>query len=129
LIEGDNGRLFVNRGVLSGAPVDQLAEMPLPRDRFQLYADDNRSRPERTGKLDSIINHMGNFFDCIETRRTPISDVVSQHRSVTACHLANISMRLGRKLTWDPNAERFVADDAANAWLNRPQRDGFQFHA
>mgnify|MGYP001231128529 CR=1 FL=1 len=129
LVEGDGGRLFVNRAVLSGAPVERLADMPLPRDRFELYADDNRSRPERTGKLDAIINHMGNFFDCIETRRTPISDVVSQHRSVTACHLANISMRLGKKLRWDPNAEQFVDDKAANGWLSRPQRDGFQFSA
>jgi len=129
LVEGDGGRLFVNRAVLSGEPVEQLAELPLARDRFRLYADDNRSRPERTGKLEAIINHMGNFFDCIETRRSPISDVVSQHRSVTACHLANISMRLGRKLRWDPTAEQFVDDEAAGGWLSRPQRDGFQFGA
>ena len=41
---------------------------------------------------------MGNFFACIKSRETPISDVESQHRSVSACHLANISLRLGRKL-------------------------------
>ena len=129
LVEGDGGRLFVNRGAISGTPVEQLAEMPLPRDQFQLYADDNHARPERSGKLDAIINHMGNFFDCIETRRPPISDVASQHRSVTACHLANISMRLGRKLKWDPAAERFVGDDAANQWLSRPRREGFELNA
>ena len=45
LVEGDGGRLFVNRGAISGTPVEQLAEMPLPRDQFQLYADDNHARP------------------------------------------------------------------------------------
>jgi myo-inositol 2-dehydrogenase / D-chiro-inositol 1-dehydrogenase len=129
LVEGDLGRLFVNRGSISGKPVEELAEAPLPRDKLRLYADDNLSRPERAGKLDAIINHMGNFFDCLETRRKPISDVVSQHRSATACHLANISMRLGRKLAWDPQTEQFVGDDAANRWLSRPQREGFQFSA
>jgi myo-inositol 2-dehydrogenase / D-chiro-inositol 1-dehydrogenase len=129
LVEGDGGRLFVNRGVLSGSAAEQLTDRPLPRDEFQLYADDNRQRPERSGKLDAIINHMGNFVDCMESRRTPISDVASQHRSVTACHLANISMRLGRKLTWDPIAEQFVDDDAANRWLSRPQREGFKTNA
>jgi hypothetical protein len=74
------------------------------------------------GKLDSIINHMGNFFDCVQTRRKPISDVVGQHRSVSVCHLANISMRLGRKLRWDPAKEQFIGDDEANTWLSRPQR-------
>ena len=84
-----------------------------------LYGYDNSSRPDRTGKLDAIINHMGNFFDCVVSRKTPISDVVSQHRCVSTCHLGNISIRLKRKLTWDPQAEQFVGDDEANRWLKR----------
>ena len=72
---------------------------------------------------------MGNFFDCIKTRNAPISDVVSQHRSVSVCHLANISMRLGRKLAWDPEKELFVGDDEANTWLRRPQRKPFEIEA
>jgi len=69
---------------------------------------------------------MGNFFDCIQTRRTPISDVVSQHRSVSTCHLANIAIRLGRKLQWDPAKEEFVGDAEANRWLRREQRKGYE---
>jgi len=72
---------------------------------------------------------MGNFFDCVKTRETPISDVVSQHRSVSVCHLANISMRLGRKLKWDPLQEQFLADEEANQWLSRPQRKGYEIEA
>ncbi len=124
MFNGTEGRIFVNRGTISGKPVEQLAEKPLPRDRFKVYGFDNLDRPERAGKLDAIVNHMGNFFDCIKTRKLPISDVESQHRSVTTCHLGNISMRLGRKLKWDPEKELFIGDDEANTWLKREQRKG-----
>jgi len=126
MFTGTKGRIFVNRGTISGTPVEALAEQPLPRDQFKVYGFDNLDRPERTGKLDAIVNHMGNFFDCIRTRKTPISDVVSQHRSVSVCHLGNISMRVGRKLQWDPQKQRFVGDDEANTWLSRPQRKAYR---
>ncbi|NOX55475.1 MAG: Gfo/Idh/MocA family oxidoreductase [Planctomycetes bacterium] len=129
LFEGEKGRIFVNRGTLAGKPVDALKDDPLPREKFVLYDFDNLDRPERVGKLDSIVNHMGNFFDCIRARKTPISDVVSQHQSVTTCHLANISMRLGRPLRWDPLKEQFIDDQEANGWLSRPRRKGFELEA
>jgi len=126
MFTGTAGRIFVNRASLSGKPVEDLADDPLPREAFGMYPYDNLSRPPRMGKLDAIVNHMGNFFDCVKTRRQPISDVNSQHRSVSVCHLANISMRLGRKLTWDPTAERFLGDDEANRRLSRPQRKPYE---
>lgn len=126
MFEGELGRLFVNRGTLAGKPVDDLKQNPLSRGDFKIYGYDNLDRPPRAGKLDAIINHMGNFFDCVQTRETPISDVVGQHRSVSVCHLANISMRLGRKLQWDPQREEFIGDNEANTWLSREQRKGFE---
>lgn len=125
LFEGDEGRIFVNRGSVSGKPIEDLATRPFGRDQFKLYAHDNHSRPERSGKLDAIINHMGNFFDCVQSRHRPISDVESQHRSVSVCHLGNISMRLGRPLQWNPETERFVDDVEADAWLQREQRERY----
>lgn len=126
MFEGDKGRIFVNRGTIAGAPVEALTSNPLPRESFATYEDDNLERPERAGKLEAIINHMGNFFDCIQSRRQPISDLESQHRSVSTCHLANISMRLGRPLTWDPQSEFFESDAEANHHLTREQRKGFE---
>ncbi|HVX62296.1 MAG TPA: Gfo/Idh/MocA family oxidoreductase [Pirellulales bacterium] len=126
LFTGDKGRIFVSRGNLTGKPVEDLASNPLPRKEFQVYDFDNLDRPERVGKLDAIVNHMGNFFDCIAERRQPVSDVESQHRSATTCHLGNISMRLGRPLKWDPQAEQFRGDDEANAMLQREQRAGYE---
>ncbi len=75
------------------------------------------------------MNHMGNFFDCITENRTPISDLESQHRSATTCHLGNIAMRLGRALKWDPHHEVFVDDDEAMKSLRREQRSGFEFRS
>lgn len=126
LFTGSEGRILVNRGTVTGKPVEELTANPLPRDKFTLYAHDNLSRPERTGKLDAIINHMGNFFDCIASRGTPLSDVAGQHQSITTCHLANISMRLGRPLRWDPEKEQVTDDAEANRWLSREQRGGYE---
>jgi predicted dehydrogenase len=126
LFQGSEGRIFVNRETLTGKPVEDLAKHPLPRETFTQYDFDNMERPPRSGKLDAIVNHMGNFFDCVQARRQPISDVESQHRSVTTCHLGNISMWLGRRLKWDPAAERFINDAEADARLRRDQRAGFE---
>jgi hypothetical protein len=94
-----------------------------------LYDFDDHSRAERAGKIDAIVNHMGNFFDCITSRRQPIADIESGHRSASICHLGNISCRLGRPLRWDPQAERFLSDPEADALLSRPQRPGFEVRA
>ncbi len=126
MFEGEGGRIFVNRENLAGKPVDALETQPLPREDYKLYDSDNLDRPPRAGKLDAIVNHMGNFYDCLLSRKTPISDVETQHRSVTACHLANIAQRLGRPLKWDPEKEQFVDDAEANRFLIRPQRAGFE---
>ena len=126
MFTGTEGRIFVNRGVVQGKPVEELSTSPLKREDFNVYDFDNRTRPERAGKLDAIINHMGNFFDCIQSRRKPISDVESQHRSVSTCHLGNIAMKLGRPLKWDPVKEVFPGDASANALRSRPQRSGFE---
>lgn len=126
LFTGSTGRVFVNRGTLDGKPVDDLKTHPLKREDFSLYDHDNLNRPEQVGKLKAIINHMGNFFDCVESRADPVSDVESQHRSATTCHLGNLSLRLGRELTWDAETETFPSDEEANTMLSRPQRKGFE---
>jgi predicted dehydrogenase len=126
MFEGDAGRIFVNRGSIEGKPVEDLERRPFPREDFKLYAFDNLSRPPRMGKLDAIINHMGNFYDCVTSRKQPLSDVASQHRSVSLCHLANIAMRVGRKLHWTPEKESFGNDGEAAALLAREQRKGYE---
>ncbi len=126
LFTGDQGRLFVNRGKITGLPIEELQKRPLPRQDWKAYAFDNLEQPLRSGKLDAITSHMHNFFECITTKKPTISDVFSQHRSVSTCHLANIAIRLGRPLRWDAENEVFVDDQQANEMLSRQQRQGFE---
>jgi predicted dehydrogenase len=126
LFTGDQGRIFVNRGKLTGQPVEELSSKPLMRNDWRAYAHDNLDQPLRSGKLDSIVSHMHNFFECIQSKKPTISDVESQHRSVSTCHLANIAIKLGRPLKWDAQAEQFVDDSEASGLLSRPHRKGFE---
>ena len=118
--EGDQGRLFVNRGRISGEPVDALT----PSEKEKLDEEIKRlyKGQERRG-------HMQNFFDCVKARGEPVSDVFSHHRELSSCHLCNIAMLLKRKLQWDPEKEDFVGDEQASALLSRPQRERYQAKA
>ncbi len=66
--------------------------------------------------------HARNFLDCVKSRHTPISDLESGHRVASACHLANISLRLGRTIHWDPSKEEIKGDAEAARMLARPYR-------
>ena len=64
------------------------------------------------------------ILDAIKTGQEPNADVVTGHLSATLCHLGNICARLGRTLTFDPQAERFVDDEEANELVGREYREG-----
>lgn len=66
--------------------------------------------------------HVRNFLDCIKSREQPISNLESGNQATTTCHLANISLRLGRSVRWDPEKEDFLGDREASAMLTRPYR-------
>lgn len=119
-IEGTKGSIFVSRGAIrdvegQGTVVADLKNSPLPEDALTKLC-----KGKKPG------NHMTNFFECCKDRSQPISDVPTHHRAMTTCHLANIAIRLGRKLTWNPQTEQIVGDDAANAWQKREQRKGYE---
>jgi predicted dehydrogenase len=66
-------------------------------------------------------DHVRNFLDCVKTRGRTTCYPESAHRATTICHAANICLRLGRKIRFDPQTERF--DDAeANRMIHRPLR-------
>ncbi len=101
--EGTKGTLFVNRGKLESKPVEIL-------------------KTEPTEHLYDSKDHAGNWLDCIKSRKAPICDVAIGHRSATVCHLGNIAVRTGRKLTWDPVKQTIVGDSEAASMLARPYR-------
>jgi len=69
-----------------------------------------------------MMGHHRDFLDCVKTRAKTIAPPEVAHRSTTICHIGNICLRLGRKLTWDPQAERFVNDAEANRMMARAMR-------
>lgn len=81
------------------------------------------SRTDESGSSDGqFVAHARNFIDCIRSRATPVSDLASAHRVATLCHLANLSLRLGRQLHWDPEHATLVGDPEAASMLRRPYR-------
>ncbi len=66
--------------------------------------------------------HVRNFLDCVKSRQEPNSDLESGHRVATVCHLANISLRTGRKIRWDAEKEEIIGDAEAAKMLVRPYR-------
>lgn len=78
---------------------------------------------DRTGdEYDQFRRHVRNFLECVRSREQPASDLESGHRVATACHLANLSLKLGRALRWDAAGETVPNDLEANALLDRPYR-------
>lgn len=67
--------------------------------------------------------HMRNFLECMKSRKDPVASVEIAHRANTVCIITHIAMKLGRKLQWHPEEERFVDDDEANGLLDYPHRE------
>jgi predicted dehydrogenase len=101
LFEGTEGWVYVDRGKLDAEPKSLLASTISP-DEIHLYESNN---------------HKANFLECIRSRTEPVAPVEVGHRSCTVCLLGEIAMRLGRKLKWDPQRERFINDDQANRMI------------
>ena len=68
-------------------------------------------------------NHVRAFLDCVKNRRQPISNAEVAHRSITACHVANICKRLDRPIKFDPVREQVIGDDEANRLCSRASRE------
>ena len=69
-------------------------------------------------RLGRTPNHKRNFLDAVKARRQPFASAEIGHRTATVCHLANIAMLTGRKLQWDPRAERITNDQPLNKYLD-----------
>jgi len=121
---GEKGKLEINRNKVTNNPPEIAAEILKAVD----VGEEERKWSDQTA-LWQAREHLENWLDCVRSRERPIADVEIGHRSVTACHLANIARQIGRPLRWNPAAERFVDDTAADALLVRERRKGFELPA
>lgn len=104
---GSEGRIYVNRGKFESTP-ESLVETPLSEHKIQLYESND---------------HIGDWLQCIATRKRPVCDVEIGARTVTVCHLANLAYWNRQRLEWDPKAESFINGHGDNAWRDRTYRD------
>ena len=115
---GESGWIWVTRGraYQPGQPTAALAAS----DSKMLEAGikDNELRLHASPKND----HHLDWLTSIRTRKAPAANAEAGHRSCSACLVAHASMKLGRRLKWDPTIERFTGDDEANRMLSRTQR-------
>ena len=106
--------------------VEGLKKKPLAQDALgRLYIDDPTDG-EQYGKVGY---HMTNFMECVKSRKTPASDMLTHHRMLNVCHAINIAMRLNRRIVFDPKTERFGDDSLANSFIEREQRKGYEVRA
>ena len=104
---GDEGWVHITRSALKTEPHDLRREVIGPHEiRLATPPGDHRQ------------GHRRDFLDCVRTRAETITPAEIGHRSITVGHLGNIAMLLGRKVRWDPEAERTLGDPAASRMLH-----------
>jgi predicted dehydrogenase len=114
--EGTKGRIFVCREKIAGKPIEENW------DKDQFGQDDL----VRLYKGKPFEGHTANFFRCVREGGLAVSDVFSHVQAMNTCHLCGIAARLGRKIQWDPKAEKIVGDEQAASFFARKQREGFE---
>lgn len=89
---------------------------------YDRYPEDRTEKDLERHVASAMRVHWKNFLEAIETRSTPVADIEQAHISSASCILANLSMKLGRTLTWDAEKGCVVGDEEANRLLRRPYR-------
>ncbi|MDO5580730.1 MAG: Gfo/Idh/MocA family oxidoreductase [Planctomycetia bacterium] len=115
LFEGTKGRIFVNRGKLTGKPVEEGRHLVFTEED---YIRLNHGKPIQPPKA--------NFLRCIQEGGLPSSDVISHSVIMNTCHLCGIAARLKRVVCWDPLNERILDDDQAAFFTERKRRKGYE---
>jgi predicted dehydrogenase len=119
--EGADGWIFVSRGGAKATASD-----PASTEAKALDASDPKILNSKIGPnelhLHKSDDHHLDWLTSIQTRQPAVTTPEEAHRSTSGCILGWISMKLGRKLRWDPVKETFIDNDEANAMLSGPQR-------
>jgi predicted dehydrogenase len=86
------------------------------------YPEDKDEKDLEKHVAPAIRGHMADWLHAIAKRDKPVADIEEGHISTASCILANLSMKLGRTLTWDSAKQQVVGDEEANKLLRRPYR-------
>ena len=134
---GADATLFIHRGGFRVTPEvtgiygvkdpPYLRELKASQNPGLPWEDGQRERRPRTEYAVGAVSiqhiaHVRNFIDCVKSRKKPVSDIETGHYSTSGPHLANIALKLGRKIEWDWKNERIVGDPEANRLLTKHYR-------
>src|SRR5579884_2816699 len=86
------------------------------------YPEDKTERDLEKHVAPAIRHHMLDFLKARDERGKPVADIEQGYMSTASCILANLSMALGRSLTWDAEKQLVANDEEANRRLRRPYR-------
>lgn len=125
IFHGEKGTLKASVFKYEFIPADggprRSAEAVLEYDK---YPEDRTEKDLERHVASALRAHWRNFLEACDRRgqMRPVADIEQAHISSACCFLANISMDLGRTLTWDPTTHTCVNDPEANRRLRRPYR-------
>ncbi|MBX5497319.1 MAG: gfo/Idh/MocA family oxidoreductase, partial [Bryobacteraceae bacterium] len=127
LITGGEDSLRTDANTIGNLFFGSDGYMAIDSHSFQVYRGEKREKileGRPTGKIWDTGPHIANFLHAVRSRRHEDlnADILEGHLSAALCHMANISYRLGRALTFDPDKETFGEDREANALLSRNYR-------
>ena len=114
--EGTKGKIFVNRGKITGVPIEENWDKDLYSDEdvVALY----KGKPYE--------GHKNNFYRCVREGGLTVSDPFSHLQAMAVCHLSTLAARIGRKIRWNPKTEQVIGDEQANSFTSRERRKGFE---
>jgi predicted dehydrogenase len=124
IIYGEKGTLKASVMSYDFIPVAKDGKAIHQDVKYELeeFPEDKTEKDLERHVAPAIRGHMKNFLECIESRAKPVADIEQGHISTTSCILANLAMKLGRTLVWDPVKAEVKGDAEANRLLARPYR-------
>ena len=123
ILYGDKGTLYASTMKYTFVPQGKGAK--IDKDvvyEKEKYPEDLTEERIELNAAPATRLHMLDFLNAIENNTRPVADIEEGHISTASCILANMSMKVGRPLVYDPKKREVVNDKEANALLRRPYR-------
>lgn len=120
---GDKGTLKAS--VMGYDFIPQGSGNPVHKDvtyELEQYPEDRTEKDLEKHVAPAIRHHMMDLLAAIDSRGKPVADIEQGYISTTSCILANLALKTGRTLAWDPAKQRIANDPQANQLLRRPYR-------
>ena len=129
VIFGEKGRIIVNRGRfqldLNGKTITKFFSREdggsLESKVLSVERDYLKNAKIKLYKVNS--SHVGDFVECVNTRKKPITHEGIGAHSAICCHLINLAYFHGEEMHWNPVNFTFTDGTGKTEWLSRKPRD------